>query len=177
VIRIVQADLANVSADAVLRPVTAEWTAVTQATRRLEIAAGPAVEAQCRAQGELPVGSAIITPAGEIAAQFMIHVVVRSTDERVTEAGVRRGLQNGLRRLVEWGIQRVALPPLGTGAGNLDADESAAIMIPVLREHMAATGIPAEVDVCVDSEYEREVFERRLRRADAPPDAHAGSGI
>jgi O-acetyl-ADP-ribose deacetylase len=177
VIRIVRGDLARSSADAVLRPVTAEWAAVTQATRRLEIAAGPSVEAQCRAQGELPVGSAIITPAGDIAAQFMIHVVIRSADERVTEAGVRRGLQNGLRRLVEWGIQRVALPPLGTGAGNLDAEESAAIMIPVLREHMAAAGIPAEVDVLVDSDYEQEVFERRLHRSDAPSDSPAASGI
>jgi O-acetyl-ADP-ribose deacetylase len=177
VIRIVRGDLARSSAAAVLRPVTAEWAAVTQATRRLEIAAGPSVEVQCRAQGELPVGSAIITPAGDIAAQFMIHVVIRSADERVTEAGVRRGLQNGLRRLVEWGIQRVALPPLGTGAGNLDAEESAAIMIPVLREHMAAAGIPAEVDVLVDSDYEQEVFERRLHRADAPPDAPTASGI
>jgi O-acetyl-ADP-ribose deacetylase len=175
VIRIVQGDLAGSSAEAVLRPVSAEWAAVTPAMRRLEIAAGPSVEAQCRTLGELPVGSATITPAGDLAAKFMIHVVVRSVEERVTEAGVRRGLQNGLRRLVEWGIRRVALPPLGTGAGNLDAEESAAIMIPVLLEQMAATGIPAEVEVVVDSDYEREVFERRLHRTGAPSDAHAGA--
>jgi O-acetyl-ADP-ribose deacetylase len=175
VIRIVKGDLAGSSAEAVLRPVSAEWTAVTSAMRRLEIAAGPSVEAQCRTLGELPVGSATITPAGDLAAQFMIHVVVRSAEEQVTEAGVRRGLQNGMRRLVEWGIRRVALPPLGTGAGNLDAEESAAIMIPVLLEQMA-TGIPAEVEVIVDSDYEREVFERRLHRAGARSGAPPGSG-
>jgi O-acetyl-ADP-ribose deacetylase len=179
VIRVVLGDLASSSADAVLRPVSAEWTAVTPAMRRLEIAAGPAVEAQCRTLGELPVGSASITPAGALAAQFMVHVVVRSVDEQVSETGVRRGLQNGLRRLAEWGIHRVALPPLGTGAGNLDADESAAIMIPALLEQMAS-GTPAEVEIFVDSEYEREAFQRRLDRAgahvaahgDAPADAH-----
>lgn len=161
-IRIVVGDLADTAAEAVLRPVSSEWAAVTPAMRRLEVAAGPTVEAQCRTLGELPVGSAVITPAGDLAARFMIHVVVRSVDEPVTEAGVRRALQNGLRRVTEWGIGRVAMPPLGTGAGNLDADESAAIMMPALLDHMRDTGTPAEVDVHVDSEYEREVFERYL---------------
>jgi O-acetyl-ADP-ribose deacetylase len=167
VIRVVTGEVADSGAEAVLRPVSAEWTAVTPAMRRLELVAGPTVEAQCRTLGELPVGSAIITPAGDVAAQFMIHVIVRSTDEPVSAAGVRRALQNGLRRLAEWGIHHVAMPPLGTGAGNLDADESADIMIPALLEQMQATGVPAQVEICVDSEYERDAFERRLARAHA----------
>jgi O-acetyl-ADP-ribose deacetylase (regulator of RNase III) len=162
VIRIVQGELAEAGIEAVLRPVTAEWTAVTHAMRRLEIAAGDVPAEQCRRLGELPVGSAVITPAGGIRAEFMIHAIVRSLDEPVTGAGVRRALQNGLRRLAEWGIRRVAMAPLGTGAGNLDADEAAAIMIPVLLEHMRAGGAPSDVDIYVDSEYEKDVFERHL---------------
>jgi len=162
VIRIVQGELAAAAAEAVLRPVTAEWTAVTHAMRRLELAAGEVPAEQCRRLGELPVGSAVITPAGDLPAQFMVHAIVRSMDEPVTESGVRRALQNGLRRIVEWGIQHVAMAPLGTGAGNLDADEAAAIMIPVLLEHMQAGGPPAEVEIYVDSEYEKDVFERQL---------------
>jgi O-acetyl-ADP-ribose deacetylase (regulator of RNase III) len=168
VIRIVHGDLAGASIDAVLRPVTAEWTAVTPAMRRLEIAAGEGPAEQCRRLGELPVGSAVMTPAGDLPAQFLIHAVVRSVDEPVTGSGVRRALQNGLRRLAEWGVQRVAMAPLGTGAGNLDADEAASIMIPVLIEHMAG-GSPAEVEIYVDSEYEKDVFERQLA-------LHGGTG-
>lgn len=164
-IRVVVGELADTTAEAVLRPVSSEWTAVTPAMRRLEIAAGPVVEAQCVTLGELPVGSAVITAAGNLAARFMIHVVVRSTDEPVTEAGVRRGFQNGLRRITEWGIARVAMPPLGTGAGNLDADDAAAIMVPALVEHMREAGTPAEAEIHVDSDYERDVFERYLRLA------------
>ena len=170
-IRIVHGDLAGAAIDAVLRPVTAEWTAVTHAMRRLEIAAGEGPAEQCRRLGELPVGSAVITPAGDLPAQFLIHAVVRSVDEPVTGSGVRRALQNGLRRLAEWGIERVAMAPLGTGAGNLDADEAASIMIPVLLEQMQAGGAPSEVEIYVDSEYEKDVFERQLALHGA-----AGSG-
>jgi O-acetyl-ADP-ribose deacetylase (regulator of RNase III) len=165
VIRVVLSELATSSMDAVLRPVSAEWTAVTPAMRRLELAAGPSVEAQCRANGELPVGSAIITGAGELQSSLMIHVVVRSIDEPVSAAGVLRGLENGLRRIREWGVQRVAMPPLGTGAGNLDADDAAAIMVPALVAAMRAGGPPQEVEIHVDAEYDHDVFARHVQHA------------
>jgi O-acetyl-ADP-ribose deacetylase len=126
-------------------------------------AAGTEVISQCRKLGELPVGSAAITAAGDLPAQFMIHIVIRSAEEPVTAAGVRRGLENGLRRLAEWGIRRVAIAPLGTGAGNLDAEEAAGIMVPLLAAAVRDAGL--EVDIHVDSEYEEDVFRSRVANA------------
>ena len=167
-IRILRAELADTDAAAVLRPVSAEWDPVTPATRRLELAAGLELVDECRRLGELPVGSAVITSAGNLHAQYMVHVSVRSIDEPVSAAVVKRGLQNGLRRLTEWGVESVAVAPLGTGAGNLDAEESAREMIPVLLEHLSAAQHPARVDIVVDSDYEQEVFEKELHRYDLP---------
>lgn len=164
-ILIVQGELADTRADAVLRPVTADWAAPTPAMRRLEIVTGAAPTLQCRALGELPVGSAVITSAGDLDAQFMIHVVVRSYAEQVSATGIRRALDNGLRRVEEWGIQQLAMPPLGTGAGNLDPDDAAAIMIPLLQERLRAGGPLTSVEIYVDSDYERDVFERYVALA------------
>jgi O-acetyl-ADP-ribose deacetylase (regulator of RNase III) len=155
-------ELADADAAALLRPVAADWSAVNPAMRRLELVAGEALAEQCERLGELPVGSAVITAAGDLPARFMVHAVVRSAEEPVTRAGVQRALRNGLRRLQEWGIGSVALVPLGTGAGNLDAEEAAQLMIPVLREHMAGGGCPTRVVIAVESDYERTVFERQL---------------
>ncbi len=163
-------ELAEAAETALLRPVDAGWAAVTPATRRLELAAGPALAEQCGRLGELPVGFAAITGAGELGAEFMVHVVVRSRDEPVTPAGVRRGLVNGLRRLSEWGIERVAMPPLGTGAGNLDAEEAAQLMIPAILEHQRSSARPLRVAILVESDYEHEAFRRALDRA-APPES------
>ncbi|MGH7555075.1 MAG: macro domain-containing protein [Longimicrobiales bacterium] len=172
-ISIRQGDLAAAPAAAVLRAVSAEWDAVTASGRRLEMAAGPELEAQCRRMGELPVGSAVITAAGTLRAQFVVHVVLRSSDEPVTVAIVRKGLQNGLRRVTEWGIESVAMAPLGTGAGNLDAADAARAMIPVLLGHLRTSQHPAEIEIVVESAYEQEVFERELRSAQ--PAAETGS--
>lgn len=170
-IRIVRGELASAEVDAVLRPVSAEWEPVTPAMRRLEQAAGEVLQAHCARLGELPVGSAAITPAGGIAARFMVHAIVRSADEPVSETSVARALQNGLRRLHEWGLEHAALPPLGTGAGNLDADLSAEVMLPLLRDALAGSRSLRQVTIVVESEYERDVFELAVRRS-----AAAGTG-
>jgi O-acetyl-ADP-ribose deacetylase (regulator of RNase III) len=164
VIEVRVGELAETRAGAVLRPVAADWSAATAASRRVELQAG-AVVSRPLDPGELPIGSALITPAGDLPAQFLVHVVVRSLDEPVTASGIRRALQNGLRRLVEWGIESVALPPLGTGAGNLDAEESASVVIPVLLEHIAEHPHPGTVIIVAENEYERQAFEAALARS------------
>lgn len=167
-IDVVLADIASFPATAIMHPVSAEWDPVTPAMRRLELAAGDVVQQQCEKIGELPIGSAVITAAGAAPADFLVHVIVRSVLEPVNEFAVQRGLQNGLRRCVEWGIDRIAIPPIGTGAGNLDAEDVAALMIPILLDHMHEAQYPADVVLVAESEYERAAFEQVLRYHDLP---------
>jgi len=168
VIRVLRGELADLDVDAVLRPVSAEWEAVTPAMRRLELAAGPELAAYCHRLGEPPVGSALITPAGALRARFMVHVVVRSVDESVSEAVVRRGFRNGLRRLQEWAIERVGLPAIGTGAGNLDAEEVARIMLDEYYDHAVTADYPTAVTIAAESDYELDAFRRQLAARELP---------
>lgn len=167
-IRVRVADLAAVQADALLRPVSADWGAATPASRRVEMLAGAALDEQTRRLGDFPVGSAVLTTAGDLPADYLINVVVRSVDEPVSKAGVERALRNGLRRVAEYGLRAVAVAPLGMGAGNLDAEEAARLMVPLLLEYQAAADQPAALDVVVENEYELEVFESVIRAFDLP---------
>lgn len=167
-IEVTRGELAAADVDAVMRPVSGEWEPVTPAMRRLELAAGPELLAHCQRVGELPVGSAVITPAGSIRARFMVHMIVRSTDEPVSESSVHRALQNGLRRVQEWGLERVALPAIGTGAGNLDAEDVARIMVETVYEHAATADYPTHVELMVESDYESEAFLRQLAARELP---------
>ncbi len=176
-----QADLADSKTMAVLRPVTADWAAPNTAMRRLEIAVGPEVEAQCRSLGELPVGTAVVTPAGNLTVEFLIHVVIRSVERPVSVSAIQRALRNGLRRASEWGVGSLALPPLGTGAGNLDAEESAEAMVPILLEYLRSDGAASRIEIVVDTDYDRDAFVGQLRRhghevLDPPANANPDAG-
>lgn len=161
-IEVWRGDLAEATVSALLRPITAVGESATAAARRVELAAGRDPLEQLERFGELPVGAAVITAAGSLAADYLIHVVVRSLEQPVTAAVVRQCLTNAFRRLDEWGIESVALPLLGTGAGNLDPEDAVAVVVPLLREFTAAT--PRQVVMVVEGEYEYELVERELSR-------------
>jgi O-acetyl-ADP-ribose deacetylase (regulator of RNase III) len=166
--------LEEVVAGAALRPVACDFAPVNPAMARFDRAAGDAVEQQCRQLGELPLGSGMITAGGDLPVPFVVHVAVRSVDEATTASMVGRGLLNGLRRLEEWGIESVAMAPLGTGAGNLDAEESAEAMLPVLARHLQASSYPSRVTVVVENDYQQAAFAAAVARH-APDRARTSS--
>jgi serine/threonine-protein kinase len=159
------AALTEVEAEGLIRSVSAELDPITSVSRDLEKGAGQAVTDRLRAMGVLPVGAAVITPGGELGVPFLIHVVLQSSEEPIVKEGVRLALQNGLRRAREWGLETLAVPVLGIGAGNLSVEESAEAMVPLIQEHVRVFESPREVVVAVSNEYEEEIFSRAVELA------------
>ena len=164
-IRVVVDDIAFVPADAVVRPATEKLEPTSSALRHLEQVGGPALHTQLKVQQALAVGAAVVTAAGDLPAEFVIHAVIRGEREPVSPSTVRRALTSALQRSVDWQLARVAIPPLGTGAGNLSVEDVAAVMCDALSRHMASTSYPMDVQIVVESEEDRQVFEAELRRS------------
>ncbi len=163
-IRVVVDDIAFVPTDAVLRPTTAALEPTVSSLRHLDDVAGASFREQISTHTELAVGSAVVTDAGDLAADMIIHAVVRSFDEPVTEGRVRLALISALQRAGDWQIARIATPPIGTGAGNLSIEEAARIMVEVLSLAMATATYPKEVCIVVDGEEEKHLFDTYLKR-------------
>lgn len=157
-------DLAYVEGDAIAWPVNAELRPLTPLLRRLEIAGGRALAAQLRTQEPLPVGSAVVTGAGDLAVELMVSAVIASDGEPVAPSGVRRALTSALQRAADWQISHLICTPFGLGAGNLDVDESAEIMLEVLRRHIGQARYPSAVTIVVETGVEEESFAARLAR-------------
>lgn len=158
-------EAAEAGTEAILRSVSSQLEPDTPESRDLAQGAGPDVSERLRGMGSLPVGAAVITPGGDLPVPFLIHVVLQSPEEPIRKEGVRLALQNGLRRAEEWGLESLAMPPLGTGAGNLDAEEAAEVMIPLIQDHLQRFDHPREVVIAVGNDYEDDVFQRAVESA------------
>jgi O-acetyl-ADP-ribose deacetylase (regulator of RNase III) len=158
--------LSESTTEGLLRPVDTFLAPVSHASREVEQAGGDDLARRLQDTGEIPIGGAILTPSGGLPAAFLIHVAVQSPDQPVSASTVRLALLNGLRRAVEWGIESLSLPPLGTGAGNLDPEDSARLVLEVLREHSGTEAHPREVTIVVPGAYEEAVFAREIGRSD-----------
>jgi len=160
-------DLSFFGSDAIARPVTAELGATTPLGRRLEVAAldgdrGERLTAQLRRSEPLAVGSAVVTGAGALQVELLVHAVVQSDTERVTRDGVSRATASALQRAEAFGVRHLAMSPFGTGAGNLDVDDAAQVMVEAIVRHLASSPLPERVTVVVESEHEREAFASRI---------------
>ena len=103
----------------------------------------------------LAVGSAVVTGAGELPVDLLVHAVVSSATERVSREGVRRALRSALQRVLAWQIAEVAIPPFGLGAGNLDIDESAHLMADELARHLGTAAFPTRVTLVAETPTRR----------------------
>ena len=153
-------DLAFFEGEAIAWPVNAELRPITSATRRLEVAGGPSLAQLLRIQEPLPVGSAVVTSAGALAAGLLVSAVVASETEPVTRSGVRRAMTSAMQRAADWQIAHLGVAPFGLGAGNLDVEESAEIMVEVIGRH--GSPFPARVTIVVETAAEEEAFGARV---------------
>ncbi|MDF2773091.1 MAG: lppD [Geminicoccaceae bacterium] len=153
-------DLAFVSADAIARPVDAELRATTPLMRRLEVAGGEALARHLRVNEPLAVGSAVVTPAGALGAELLIHGVVSSDTEPVSRTSVRQAVSSALQRAADWGIEHLALAPFGIGAGNLDVEDAAELVAEAVRRHREMAKYPTSITIVVETSFEHDVFER-----------------
>jgi len=163
VIRVVVDDLAFVEADALVRPATATLAPVSPALRRLEQLGGPGFLAQLRAPMPLAVGAAVVTTAGDLAPEFIIHAVIMSDEQPVTPSGVRRTITSIVQRAVDWELARIATPLLGAGPGSLTPEDAARILNDTLASDMRHTTYPREVCIVVESEEDRDMVEAFIR--------------
>lgn len=158
-IRVVRGELADSEAEAILREARSDGGPVSPAGRRIVERLGPE-GAHLLELDEAPAGSAWLTPAGPLPSTFMIHLVVQSPEEPVSTVLVRRALTNGLRRAAAVGIETIALPPLGVGAGNLEHEQAATVIVETLVDHLEQGEPPLGFEIVVTGEYEEEVFLR-----------------
>ena len=89
--------------EGILRPIRADLVPVTSASRDVAEGAGETMNDKLEQTGAIPLGGAVITPAGDLSADFVIHAVVSAPDEAETPASVQKALRNSLRRAADLG--------------------------------------------------------------------------
>ena len=159
-IRVVVDDLAFLAVDAVLRPADEQLEPATPGAVRLDAQGGAALAAQRRIQMPLEAGAAVVTGGGDLAAPFVIHVVVQSRQQPVSRTTVSRSLTSAWQRAEAWQLGKLATSVVGTGPGGLPLEEAARLLVDSWQ------GGPAdrELQIVVEQEEDRRLIESIVGR-------------
>jgi O-acetyl-ADP-ribose deacetylase (regulator of RNase III) len=156
VIRLVRGDITDMEIQAFALDMTSDLKLGSGYGGAVSSRGGKKVQEALDAIGTLPTGEAVITTAGAMKAESIIHANGPKYHEPDTEGKLRKTTESILRVADENGITRLALPPIGTGIYQVPLDLCAKVMIETVTQHLRGkTGLEEVVFVGLDTrEYE-----------------------
>ena len=138
-LEVVDGDITALDVDAIANAANDHLWMGAGVAGAIKRAGGEEIEREAVAKGPVPVGSAVATTAGSLAARFVIHGAVMGQDLRTSADLIERTTRSCLELADELGCESLALPAFGTGVGGFPLDECARIMVDVALAHETAT--------------------------------------
>jgi len=157
-------DICVLEVDAIVNPASPSLWMSTGVGGALKRAGGDAIEFEAVRQGPVPVGTAVVTGAGTLAARAVIHVVSLDPNRRTSAEAIEAAVRSAMARAREIGASSIAFPALGTGIGGFPLDEAADVTIRTLREELETGNGIEHVVLALRGTAAYQAFARALER-------------
>ncbi|MGI5191107.1 macro domain-containing protein [Promicromonospora sp. CA-289599] len=135
-VEVILGDLTAVAADAIVNPSNSYGTMGGGVALAMVHAGGQVIEDEAVRRSPIPLGTAVLTTAGTLPAQWVIHApTMRNPVAEATERNVRRAMEAALSQCDEHGLVTASFPGMGTGTGGMPYAEAAEIMVAAIDAH------------------------------------------
>ncbi|MCW3077637.1 MAG: Appr-p processing enzyme family protein [Bacteroidetes bacterium] len=159
-IQLIKGDITQIQADAIVNAANTSLLGGGGVDGAIHRAGGPEILANCRkiilAQGGCRTGEAVITTAGNLPAEFVIHTVgpVWSGGTNDEEKKLSSCYKSSLKLAAESNCTSIAFPGISTGAYGFPKDKAAEIAVTTVIDFLLKNTQPKTVIfVCYDEEY------------------------
>ena len=125
-------------------------------------AGGPAIQAECNSLGPVEVGDAVLTGAGNLKADFVIHAVGPVYGEGEEDKKLARATLNSLLIAHKKPLKSIAFPAISTGIFHFPVRRCAQIMLKTAIDFMRAHELPQAIKFCLHDLQTFEIFSEEL---------------
>src|SRR3954469_10935473 len=129
-------DICDLEVDAIVNAANLSLWMATGVGGAIKRAGGDSIEFAAVRQAPVPIGGAVVTPAGTLAARFVIHAVSLDRDRRTSAAIIDSAVRSAFARARESSVTSIAFPALGTGVGGFPLEEAALVTVKAVREEL-----------------------------------------
>jgi O-acetyl-ADP-ribose deacetylase len=163
ILRLIQGDLTELEVDAIVNAANAQLVLGGGVAGAIRSKGGPSIQEECDRIGGTTVGQAVITGAGALRANYVIHAVGPRYGEGDEDEKLRQATLNSLKRANEKGLQTIAFPAVSTGIFGFPKERCAQIMLTAVRDYLEGERSTVdEVIFCLWSKEDLEIFEHTL---------------
>ena len=129
-------DICDLEVDAIVNPANLSLWMATGVGGAIKRAGGDAIEFAAVRQAPVPLGEAIVTTGGTLAARAVIHAVSLDRVRRTSGPVIEQAVRSAMARAREMDARSVAFPALGTGVGGFPLEEAARVMLSAVRDEL-----------------------------------------
>lgn len=149
-ISVVRGDITKLEVDAIVNAANMELRAGAGVDGAIHRAGGPAIQEACTKIGRCEVGDAVVTPAGNLKAKYVIHTVgpVWYDGNHNEENLLASAYRNSLKRAVENGVKTIAFPNISTGAYGFPKELAAKIALKKVNDFLTKNPNIQHVTFC-----------------------------
>jgi O-acetyl-ADP-ribose deacetylase len=163
-LELVEGDITDLEVDSIVNAANEQLQLGSGVAGAIRRKGGPSIQEECNRIGGTPVGTAVMTGAGHLKAQRVIHAVGprmgEGDEDKRLAAAVRAALALADRR----GMKSIALPALSTGNFGFPIDRAARIMLTEIHRFLQGGTKLERVVVCLLGDEAFGIFKRELRR-------------
>lgn len=135
-VHVTQADITSLPVNAIVNPANSRGIMGSGVSGAIRHQGGDAIQAEAMSRAPIAVGAALVTGAGELPAQHVIHApTMEEPGMQIGAENVRRAARAALIAAAAQKVQVLAIPGIGTGIGGVPIDESARAIVEEIRAH------------------------------------------
>lgn len=163
-LEIISGDITALEVDAIVNPANEELKLGGGVAGAIAKKGGPSIQEECDRIGGTPVGTAVITGAGQLSAKHVIHAVGPRMGEGDEDRKLSAAVRSALALADRQGLRTIALPAISTGTFGFPMDRCARILLTEVHRYLQGGTKFETVIVCLYGEEAFETFKRELRR-------------
>jgi len=128
----------------------------------ISVRGGPTIQQELDDLAPVATGDAVVSGAGNLKANHIIHAVGPKFQEQNTEAKLRTTVLNSLQRAEEKGVENLALPAMGSGFYGIPPELCAKVMLDAITKHLQGSTVIKNVVICVLDTRQYTTFQSAL---------------
>jgi len=162
VLRLVRGDITDMEIGAFVFDITEDVKLGSGFGGAIQQRGGIVIQKQLDEIGSCPTGEAVVTEAGILKADWIIHANGPKFREEDEENKLRKTVQSALARAEEKGVKRLAFPPMGSGLYQVPLDLCTRVMVDTISEHLANGSTLDEVLIVAPDNREFNPFKAQI---------------
>jgi O-acetyl-ADP-ribose deacetylase (regulator of RNase III) len=163
-VELCEADITTLGVDAIVNAANEQLQLGGGVAGAIRKSGGPSIQEECDRIGGTPVGTAVMTGAGDLPAKQVIHAVGPKMGEGEEDRKLASAVRASLALADRNGMRSIALPAISTGIYGFPLERCARIMLTEIHRYLQGGTKLERVVVCLYGDDAFDLFKRELRK-------------